>query len=84
VRWYAYLDLPYGYEADIFGPEAVDDALRLISPMSPVPVDIDDGGATDAKSAALDEYVSQMRGLGARRATALRPERLWRLQTPGG
>jgi LmbE family N-acetylglucosaminyl deacetylase len=79
LSWFAYQDLPYGYEPELFGPDAVQDALAVLSPMAPAEVQLGAGGGVEAKDAALDCYPSQMRGLGARRATALGPERYWRL-----
>jgi len=80
--WLAYQDLPYGYEPEIFGPDAVDVALSSCSPLSPRTVELGNGSGAQAKVAALDHYPSQMRGLGARRLTALKPERFWRLEFP--
>jgi LmbE family N-acetylglucosaminyl deacetylase len=79
LSWFAYQDLPYGYEPELFGQDAVRDALAVLSPMAPAEVQLGAGGGVAAKEAALDRYPSQMRGLGARRGTALGPERYWRL-----
>jgi LmbE family N-acetylglucosaminyl deacetylase len=88
LRWLAYQDLPYGYEEDLFGPGLVEDALALLFPLPARLVELEDpsaGAGTAAKAAkdaALDHYPSQMRGLGARRLTALQPERYWELLLP--
>jgi LmbE family N-acetylglucosaminyl deacetylase len=82
LQWLGYLDLPYGYEPEILGPGAVDEALGWLSPLIPTPIDLGQGGGAEAKIAALDHYKSQMRGLGARRSAALKPERYWRLERP--
>jgi LmbE family N-acetylglucosaminyl deacetylase len=82
VQWLAYLDLPYGYETEIFGAGAVDEALESLAPMVPTAIDFGGGIGTEAKDAALDLYPSQMRGLGARRSAAQKPERYWELELP--
>ena len=80
LHWFAYQDLPYGYEPEIFGPHAVDEALGSLSPLAPRPIELGNGSGAQAKIAALDHYPSQMSGLGARRLTALKPERYWILE----
>ncbi|HUJ67470.1 MAG TPA: hypothetical protein VLX59_18125, partial [Acidimicrobiales bacterium] len=82
LQWFAYQDLPYGYEPELFGPGAVDEALGWLSPLAPRTIELGDGSGAQAKSAALDHYPSQMRGLGDRRVAAMNPERYWRLQLP--
>jgi LmbE family N-acetylglucosaminyl deacetylase len=82
VRWHAYLDLPYGYEPEIIGPHAVDEALESLAPMVPTALELGGGIDAGAKDAALDLYPSQMRGLGGRRSAALKPERYWSLEPP--
>jgi LmbE family N-acetylglucosaminyl deacetylase len=79
LHWFAYQDLPYGYEPELFGADVVRDALAVLSPMAPAEVQLGSGGGVEAKDDALNRYPSQMRGLGARRAVALGPERFWRL-----
>jgi LmbE family N-acetylglucosaminyl deacetylase len=75
-EWYAYQDLPYGYE---YEPE-VDRALAALADWNPVPVQLAVTSDLDRKNAALDQYPSQMTGLGEkRRADALKPERYWAL-----
>ncbi len=82
VRWLAYLDLPYGYEPEIFGAGAVGEALDSLSPMVPTVIELGGGIGAEAKDAALDFYPSQMRGLAGRRSAALKPERYWSLEPP--
>jgi LmbE family N-acetylglucosaminyl deacetylase len=82
LQWLAYLDLPYGYEPEILGPGAVEEALGWLSPLVPRPIQLGHEGGSEAKIAALEHYPSQMRGLGARRSAALQPERYWRLERP--
>jgi GT2 family glycosyltransferase/LmbE family N-acetylglucosaminyl deacetylase len=78
VRWFAYQEIPYGYEdCDISG------ALDAIADLLPVPVQLPPGGDIQAKETALDLYPSQMAALGEhRRALAEQPERYWRLTAP--
>ena len=80
LQWFAYQDLPYGYEPELFGPHAVDEALRWLSPLAPRPMELGTESGAQAKSAALDHYPSQMRGLGDRRQAAMKPERYWKLE----
>ncbi len=80
LHWFAYQDLPYGYEPEMFGPQAVDEALRSLYPLAPRTIELGNGRGAHAKLAALDQYPSQMRGLGARGSAALKPERYWRLE----
>jgi LmbE family N-acetylglucosaminyl deacetylase len=82
LEWFAYLDIPYGYEPEIFGPQAVDEGLCSLSPLVPRTIEFGHGTGAEAKMAALDHYPSQMRGLGARRSAALKPERYWKLEPP--
>jgi LmbE family N-acetylglucosaminyl deacetylase len=82
VRWLAYLDLPYGYEPEIFGAGAVGEALDSMSPMVPEAIELGGGIGSEAKDAALDLYPSQILGLGGRRSAAMKPERYWSLELP--
>jgi LmbE family N-acetylglucosaminyl deacetylase len=80
LQWFAYLDLPYGYEEETIGHHAVDEALRRLSPLVPKTIDLGHASGAQAKIAALDRYPSQMRALGERRMEALKSERYWRLE----
>jgi LmbE family N-acetylglucosaminyl deacetylase len=82
VRWLSYLDLPYGYETEVLGATAVEEALDSLAPMVPAAIELGDGTGAEAKDAALDLYPSQMRGLGGRRSAAMKPERYWSLEPP--
>jgi LmbE family N-acetylglucosaminyl deacetylase len=82
LRWLVYLDLPYGYEPEIFGAGAVDVALDSLSPMVPTAIELGGGIGAEAKEEALARYPSQMRGLGGRRSAAMKPERYWSLDLP--
>jgi LmbE family N-acetylglucosaminyl deacetylase len=82
LRWFAYQDLPYGYEPETSGSRAVEEALRSCSPLAARTIDLGNRSGAQAKVEALDHYPTQMRGLGARRLAALGPERYWTLETP--
>ena len=75
LDWFAYLDLPYGYE----WAEGVQDALAALAEVKPTPVQLSASSDVARKSAALDFYASQMAALGVRRVSALQAERFWAL-----
>jgi LmbE family N-acetylglucosaminyl deacetylase len=82
LQWFAYQDLPYGYEPELFGPHILDEALCSLPPLESTTCELGNGSGAQAKDAALDYYPSQMRGLGARRLAAMKPERYWKLEVP--
>ena len=78
LAWFAYQDLPYAYEKN----PGIEDALAKLADMAPTPVELSSETRSSDKGAAIDMYLSQMRGLGARRKKAMRAERYWIL-SPG-
>lgn len=75
LEWFAYLDLPYGYEEDV-----TDELLEQLSGVGPEAVSFPGVGERSVKAQAISCYASQLEALGEDRlALALRPERYWRL-----
>ncbi len=75
LEWFAYQDLPYGYEDDV-----TDELIERLERFQPEAVWFPGIGDKTLKEAAVDCYASQLKALGDdRRSLALKPERYWRL-----
>jgi len=78
LNWFAYQDLPYGYEEF----SGTDEALAALADLTPTPVELSAVSDLVRKNAALDLYRSQVTALeDDRRALALQAERYWALTT---
>jgi GT2 family glycosyltransferase/LmbE family N-acetylglucosaminyl deacetylase len=76
LEWFAYQDLPYGYEEN-----ATDELLERLGRFEPEAVSFPGLGDKTLKQAAVDCYASQLDALGDdRRSLAFEPERYWRLR----
>jgi LmbE family N-acetylglucosaminyl deacetylase len=75
LNWFAYEDLPYGYEDE----GEVEEALAALADMTPTPVELGKESDLERKDAALELYRSQLIALQDRWVLALQPERYWAL-----
>ena len=76
LEWFAYQDLPYGYEDD-----STDDLVAQVARYHPEAISFPGLGDMSRKEAAINCYASQLEALGEHRLSlALEPERYWRLR----